>query len=159
MGDRVLAGDPLGYGLQGHNCGYRQRNLWTWSHAHLRSAMGVSTFEALVYEMPLGMRFRKALFWHGGQLYTFRKLHELRRGRDALQWALHCAEGDITLDAEIDGSGTSLHELPYVKTNCSGTFSVRNNSLSRADLVFTVRGRPPEELSTEDGAVLEMAGA
>ncbi len=158
LGDRVFSGDPLGYGLQGHNCGYRHRNLWTWSHAHFRSMNGISTFEALVYEIPLGMRFRKALFWHGGHLYTFRKLQELRRDRDSLRWILHCQDGEKTLEAELDGAGPSLHRLPYLKTDCSGTFEVHNNSLSRAKIVLTARRRPAETVSTEAGAVLEMAG-
>ncbi len=157
-GGRVFSGEPLGYGLQGHNCGYRHRNLWTWSHAHLRSAAGVSTFEALVYEIPLGMRFRKALFWHEGRLYTFRKLQELRRERDPLRWILRCEEGGNTLEAEIDGAGPALHRLPYWKTDCSGTFEVCNNSLARARIVLSARGRPKETLSSEDGAVLEMTG-
>ncbi len=157
-GDRVMSADALGYGLQGHNCGYRHRNRWTWSHAHLRSAAGASTFEALVYEMPLGMHFRKALLWHGGTLYTFRKLQELRRERDPFRWLLRCADDNATLEAEIDGSGPSLHQLPYLKTNCSGSFDVRNNSLARAKFVFTNPNRPAETLETDDGAVLEMAG-
>ena len=29
-----LRGRPLGFGVQGHNCGYRHRNFWTWTHAY-----------------------------------------------------------------------------------------------------------------------------
>jgi hypothetical protein len=158
LGDRVFSGDPLGYGLQGHNCGYRHRNLWTWSHVHLRSIAGVSTFEALVYEMPFGMHFRKALLWHKGRLHVFRKLQELQRERDSLRWVLCCKEGNTTLEADIDGTGPSLHQLRYLKTDCSGSFEVRNNSLSRARLVLSVPGHAPETFVTDDGAVLEMAG-
>ena len=28
---RIFRGETLGYGLQGHNCGYRHRNMWTWT--------------------------------------------------------------------------------------------------------------------------------
>jgi hypothetical protein len=118
----------------------------------------VSTFEALVYKMPLGLRFRKALFWHDGMLYTFRKLQEVRRDRDPFRWVLRCETGGNTLEAEIDGAGPALHRLPYLKTDCSGTFEVRNNSLARAKIMLRARGRPAETVSTEDGAVLEMAG-
>jgi hypothetical protein len=30
---RVFRGEPLGMGVQGHSCGFRHRNLWTWTHA------------------------------------------------------------------------------------------------------------------------------
>jgi hypothetical protein len=33
---RSFAADPLGIGVQGHNCGYRHRNFWTWTHAYFR---------------------------------------------------------------------------------------------------------------------------
>src|SRR5574341_1165404 len=29
---RQWSGDPLGFGLQGHNCGFRHRHLWNWAH-------------------------------------------------------------------------------------------------------------------------------
>ena len=63
-----FAGDPLGFGVQGHNCGYRHRNFWTWTHAYFpRPGRAASTLEALVYEMPFGLVFRKAVLWHDGQ--------------------------------------------------------------------------------------------
>ena len=53
---RVLSGDPLGFGVQGHNCGYRHRNFWTWTHAYFpRTGQPASTLEALRYEMPFGL--------------------------------------------------------------------------------------------------------
>ena len=58
--DRSLRGEPLGYGMQGHNCGYRHRDTWTWTHLHFpRVNSSASTFEALIYNMPLGVLFRK----------------------------------------------------------------------------------------------------
>ena len=64
---RVFEGDPLGFGVQGHNCGYRHRNFWTWAHAYFPRPNGqASTLEALVYEMPLGLLFRRAVLWHEG---------------------------------------------------------------------------------------------
>src|SRR5579864_6540512 len=30
----TFVGDPLGYGVQGHNCGYRHRNFWAWTHVY-----------------------------------------------------------------------------------------------------------------------------
>jgi len=71
------AGEPLGYGLQGHNCGYRHRSYWRWAHAYLgRPGRQASTFEALVYDLPFGMVFRKAVLWHEGEATIFRKLKE-----------------------------------------------------------------------------------
>lgn len=157
----TFTGDPLGFGLQGHNCGFRHRHLWNWTHCLFADEPGgpMSTFEALEYEMPLGLRFRKALLWHRGTLYTFRRLRTIVRDRHHLQWAftgLH-KDGSV-LTAVIDGSGPSIHRLPYLKTNCSSTFEVANNSLARATLYFRRPGQPVEQLTTDGGAVLEMAG-
>ena len=160
---RRFRGQPLGYGLQGHNCGFRHRSLWNWTHCAVRNSEGggMSSFEALEYEMPLGLRFRKALLWHGGKLYTFRKIQEIRRDRDYLQWEFRCtgcADG-AELVAVIDGSGPSLHRLPYLKTNCASSFEVANNSLARATLHLSRPGHRVEEISTDGGTVLEMVGA
>jgi hypothetical protein len=45
-----------------------------------------------------------------------------------------------------------------VKTDCTGSFEVANNSLARAVLRLERRGRPDETLETRTGAVLEMVG-
>lgn len=155
---RSFAGDPLGFGVQGHNCGYRHRNFWTWTHAHFpRSGTSPITFEALVYEMPLGMVFRKAVLWHEGKEHEFRSLQEIRRDANGLGWNFRCSGKDgLRLEAAIDGAGPSIHRLPYVKTDCTGRFEVTNNSLARAVLRLERRGQPVEILETNTGAVLEM---
>ena len=157
---RSFAGNPLGFGVQGHNCGYRHRKFWTWSHAYFSgTGKGASTFEALVYEMPLGLAFRKAVLWHDGQVYKFHKLHEIRRDADGLAWNFRCFTKDgFRLEAAIDGAGPSIHQLPYVKTDCTGSFEVVNNSLARAMLRLERHGRSVETLETTTGAVLEMVG-
>src|SRR6266852_4807306 len=77
LNDRAFRGEPLGFGMQGHNCGYRHRHFWTWTHVYFHGVRGQgSTFEALVYEMPFGAMFRKAVLWHGGEMYTFGKFSE-----------------------------------------------------------------------------------
>jgi hypothetical protein len=58
----------------------------------------------------------------------------------------------------MDGAGPSLHRLPYLKTDCRGSFEVTNNSLARAVLRLERRGEPVETLETSTGAVLEMVG-
>lgn len=153
-------GETLGFGLQGHNCGYRHRNQWTWAHAYFRGVDGLpTTLEALVYEMPLGLRFRKAVLWHREQQHVFRSLHETARDTNRLKWDFSCATRDgHRASASFDGSGASAHRLPYMKTDCRGSFEVRNNSLAKATLRFEDRGRQIEELVTTNGAVLEMAG-
>jgi len=162
---RIFEGNPLGFGVQGHNCGYRHRNFWTWIHAYFprpdsrSSAWKASTLEALVYEMPFGLVFRKAVLWHEGEEHEFRDLEEIRREPDKLGWSFRCSTKDgFRLEAAIDGAGPSLHRLRYVKTDCSGSFEVANNSLARAILRLERRGRPDETLETGTGAVLEMAG-
>ncbi|MGO9796470.1 MAG: hypothetical protein ACLPLZ_10300 [Terracidiphilus sp.] len=157
---RSFAGDPLGFGVQGHNCGYRHRNFWTWTHAYFpRPDARATTLEALVYEMPFGLVFRKAVLWHEGEKHEFRNLQEIKRNPDELGWSFRCPTKDgFRLEAAINGAGPSIHRLPYVKTDCTGSFEVANNSLARAILRLERRGIPDETLETNIGAVLEMVG-
>ena len=167
---RSFQGDPLGFGVQGHNCGYRHRNFWTWTHAYFSrpdrrssagkaSALKASTLEALAYEMPFGLVFRRAVLWHDGEKYEFGNLQEIKKDPNEFGWNFHCSTKDgFRLEAAIDGAGPSIHRLPYVKTDCKGSFEVANNSLARAVLRLERRGRPAETLETNTGAVLEMVG-
>ncbi len=157
---RRFSGDPLGFGVQGHNCGYRHRDFWSWAHAYFaRSGEPPTTLEALVYDMPFGMYFRKAVLWHKGAQHTFRSLREITRDRESFQWKFNCATRDgLQLEAAFDGRGESLHRLPYLKTNCSGSFEVTNNSLARATLCLRRKNGEAETLETDTGAVLEMTG-
>jgi len=157
---RRFAGDPLGFGVQGHNCGYRHRNFWRWTHAYFRrEGKPASTLEALVYEMPLGLIFRKAVLWHDAKASRFGELREVRKAREEMQWEFACTSADgIQLEVTIDGRGPSLHRLPYVKTNCSGTFEVSNNSLASAAILIRGANDSVETLETSKGVVLEMGG-
>jgi len=157
---QTFEGNPLGFGVQGHNCGYRHRNFWTWTHAHFpRAHTDPSTFEALAYEMPFGLVFRKAVLWHEGKEHVFRNLREARRDVAEFGWNFRCSTKDgFQLEGAIDGAGPSLHRLPYLKTDCTGSFAVANNSLARAVLRLEQRGRRVEALETSTGAVLEMVG-
>jgi len=157
---RSFRGEPLGYGLQGHNCGYRHRRFWSWTHVHFPDAQGRgSTFEALAYEMPLGMVSRTAVLWHDGEKYNFRKVRESVRDSQKLDWRLECtgARG-ARVEVSIRGREASVHRLPYVKTDCSGRFEVANDSLALVRIILRRPGKVAEELSTDSGAVLEMAG-
>ncbi|MFZ0139431.1 MAG: hypothetical protein WAK89_20370 [Candidatus Sulfotelmatobacter sp.] len=159
-----LAGDPLGFGVQGHNCGYRHRDFWTWAHAYFPRPDGpATTLEALIYDMPFGLIFRKAVLWHEGQQHVFRNLQEKNRNADEFAWNFHCSSRDgARLEAAFDGAGSCLHHLPYLKTNCSGSFEVTNNSLAKASVRlergFRQMGGAPTQLETATGAVLEMVG-
>jgi hypothetical protein len=157
---RSFEGAPLGFGVQGHNCGYRHRNFWTWAHAYFpRAGSPPSTLEALMYEMPFGLIFRKAVLWHDGKKHEFKNLQEISRDQNEFCWSFHCSSNDgYRLQAVIDGTGLSIHRLPYLKTNCTGDFEVTNNSLARAVLRLEQRDRPIETLETGIGAVLEMVG-
>jgi hypothetical protein len=119
----------------------------------------MTAFEALEYEIGLGMSFRKAILWREGRLLTFKKLVETKRDRGQLQWNFRCTNSKerIEIIAEIDGGGASLHRLPYTRTNCRGAFEVSNNSLASAVLVVK-RGNKTEEIRATGGAALEMAG-
>ncbi len=157
---RSFAGDPLGFGVQGHNCGYRHRGFWTWGHAYFPRPDGAgSTLEALVYDMPFGLVFRKAVLWHEGKQHRFRNLRESRNDPEEFAWSFRCSAKDgLQLEAAFDGAGPSLHRLPYMKTDCSGTFEVANNSLAKATLRLKQPGGAVETLETANGAVLEKVG-
>ena len=146
--------------MQGHNCGYRHRHSWTWTHIHFPGVEGPSsTFEALVYEMPFGLVFRRAVLWHKREEYTFRKLRESVRDAQKLTWKMECSDGrGAQVDVEIAGREGLVHRLPYVKTDCSGEFEVANDSLAIARLVLLLPGRAAEELTTDSGAAVEMVG-
>ncbi len=157
---RTFAGDPLGFGVQGHNCGYRHRNLWTWAHAYFAPpGKPATTLEALVYEMPFGLLFRKAVLWHNQQPYIFPKLREIVRDPENMQWKFSGIERNgMRLKAAFDGRGSSLHRLPYLKTDCSGSFEVANNSLASASILLESADGARERLEAAAGAVLEMVG-
>jgi hypothetical protein len=161
LNDQSFRGERLGYGMQGHNCGYRHRHFWTWTHIHFPGARGRgSTFEALAYEMPLGMMSRTAVLWHDGEKYTFRKFSESVRDSRQLSWKLECSDARGTrAEARVSGRERFVHRLPYVKTNCSGRFEVANDSLALARIVLQRPGRAAEEMTTDSGAVLEMVGS
>jgi hypothetical protein len=157
---QTFAGEPLGFGVQGHNCGYRHRNFWRWTHAYFsRPGQRASTLEALVYEMPFGLVFRKAVLWHDGQKYSFSKLQESDASKEPFHWMFRCiTRNGLQVEAAIDGRGASVHRLPYIKTNCTGSFEVMNNSLAFASLLVHTASGQPERLETAMGAVLEMVG-
>jgi len=156
---RKFAGEPLGFGVQGHNCGYRHRNFWTWTHAYFpRPGRVATTLEALVYEMPFGLVFRKAVLWHDGVEHVFRNLQETSDPRRNMQWTFRCAtRSGLEITVAIDGRGTT-HHLPYLKTDCSGSFEVTNNSLASASLLLESARGPSAWLETKTGAVLEIVG-
>jgi hypothetical protein len=157
---RSFAGGPLGYGMQGHNCGYRHRNFWTWAHAYFQRPDGAaSTFEALVYEMPLGLFFRKAVLWHEGKQHVLHNFREGKRDRNDLLWDFRCLSGrGLQVEATFDGQGTSVHRLPYLKTDCTGSFEVANNSLAMATVSLRHANGAIGKLETTTGAVVEMVG-
>jgi hypothetical protein len=161
LNERVFRGEPLGWGMQGHNCGYRHRHFWTWTHIHFRGLQGqAATFEALAYEMPFGLVFRKAVLWYDGEEYKFRKFRESMRDSEKLKWDLECSDASgIRLEVSVSGREQSVHRLPYVKTDCSGRFEVANDSLAMARIVLKRPKRAAEELTTDSGAVLEMVGS
>jgi hypothetical protein len=154
---RKVSGQPLGFGVQGHNCGYRHRSYWRWMHAYFPQSDGGSTLEALVYDLPLGMVFRNAILWHHGKATPIHKIKELEIARsiEKLRWRFsgELASG-APIEAIIDGVAPGIHELPYTRTDGSGTFPVSNASLARAIVTLGQR----ETLETETGAVLEMGG-
>jgi len=155
---RVFEGDPLGFGIQGHNCGYRHRSHWTWAHAFFPREKNPSTLESLIYDMPLGLTFWKAVLWHDNHEYVFQRCRKSSFDRQQFRWQFQCERGDASLSAVIDGSGPNVHRIAYQKTDGSGTFDVLNNSLARATVHLDRPGLRVDDLETLTGAVLESAG-
>ena len=114
LGGRKFSGDPLGFGVQGHNCGYRHRNFWRWTHAYFpRAEKPASTLEALVYEMPFGLVFGKTVLWHDSQAYTFRALKERRNRRDEMLWEFDCSSGGIAPGVRYDAR--TAYQVPFAE--------------------------------------------
>src|SRR5919108_4609968 len=157
---QTCRGEPLAYGMQGHNCGYRHRKFWAWTHIHFPNGGGrSSTVEALVYEMPLGMMFRRVVIWHEGREHVFRGLQNLEWDPSQLVWSFLCVNPKVSaVKVEVQGRKGLIHRLPYFKTYCSGQFEVANDGLATARMTWYTPGNSPMELSTETGAVIEMAG-
>ena len=89
----------------------------------------------------------------------FRNLRDTDSRLEPMQWNFHCAaRNGMQLEAAIDGRGASVDRLPYLRTDCSGSFEVVNNSLASASLVIQSAGRPVDKLETNKGAVLEIVG-
>ncbi len=153
-----FAGEPLGFGLQGHNCGYRHRTYWRWMHAYFRQPGGAaSTLEALVYDLPFGMVFRNAVLWHAGKASRLRRMEEREIVREAtrLKWGFAAVTAEGTrVEVVAEGHAPGIHGLAYTRTNGKGTIPVSNASLARA----TLRIDEKEILETDGGAVLEMGG-
>jgi hypothetical protein len=158
---QILSGEALGFGVQGHNCGYRHRTYWRWMHAYLPSDQDrATTLEALVYDLPLGMTFRKVILWHEGNATILRKINEreIVIESNRLKWSFTGTAPDGRhIDATIQGKTPGVHRLPYTRTDGSGTFPVANASLARATINIEANGRV-QTLETEGGAVLEMGG-
>lgn len=158
--DQRFTGQPLGFGVQGHNCGYRHRTYWRWMHAYFaHSNTSPSTLEALVYDMPFGMTFRNAIWYHDAKPLTLRRIQELQIVNDSrkLRWVFAATGPDGSpLQATIQATSPQIHRLPYEKTDCSGTFPVANASLACAQVRFG--NNPSDTLETTTGAVLEFGG-
>jgi hypothetical protein len=157
---QTFTGAPLGFGVQGHNCGYRHRTFWRWMHAYFLDPAGnASTVEALVYDMPLGMTFRNAIWWNSAKPVTLRRIQEIEIVNDSSnsKWtfAAKTPEGS-PVEVTAEASAPQIHHLPYTKTDCSGTFPVTNASVARAQIRFG--NNLNQILETATGAVLEFGG-
>jgi hypothetical protein len=108
--------------------------------------------------MPFGLVFRRAVLWHDRQQHVLRSLIEEGKSAPSLKWAFRgSSRHGVQVRANFEGPDSSVHRLPYVKTDCSGTFPVVNNSLARVSLQVQC-GDNVEQLTSDTGAVLEMGG-
>jgi hypothetical protein len=161
MDGRRWEGDILGWGVQGHNCGYRHRRHWSWAHClWLDEKRPVGTLEALSYEIPLGLRVRRAVLWQEGVRTVFHDVREKVRSREPFVWELLARDPNSSLRVQVhwEGHPPSTHVLSYRATDGRSSFEVCNNCLARA----TVRVHGPDlsirEWEADGGAILEMAG-
>lgn len=161
MDGRRWEGDILGWGVQGHNCGYRHRRIWTWAHCLLLDKeQPVGTFEALSYEIPLGLHFRKAVLWQDGVRTVFRNVREVVRNRRPFVWELDCRDPGSSVLARVhfEGNPPATHVLSYRATDGRNSFEVSNNSLAYATVQALLPGHPSREWKADGSAILEMAG-
>src|SRR5260370_39758165 len=99
--------------------------------------------------MTIVMMFRKAVLWHDGEKYTFRKFSESERDSRQLRWKLECSGvRGARVEARVSGRGRCVHWLPYVETDCSGRLAVANDSLPLARRVLRLPGQAAEALIT-----------
>jgi hypothetical protein len=106
------------------------------------------------------MVFRKAILWHKGSATILRRFKEIEIERESsrLKWKFSAlAANGSPIEVTVDAQAPVIHELPYAKTDCSGTFPVSNASFANAVLRFGKNAG--EVLETAGGAVLEMGGA
>jgi hypothetical protein len=153
----TFRGEPLGFGVQGHNCGYRHRSYWRWMHAYFPRATGATTLESLVYDLPFGMKFRNVILQHEGKLTRFAKLieREIVCEKNLLKWTFAAGGNNgASIELTVEGASPELHHLPYFKTDNSGTFQVSNASLAHAVLKLP----DGQLLESKGGAVLEFGG-
>ena len=158
---QTFTGAPLGFGVQGHNCGYRHRTYWRWMHAYFFDDTGKpSTLEAVVYDMPLGMTFRNAIWWNGAKPTRLHRIQEreIVNNSSNSRWTFTAkTQEGSPVEVTVEATEPQIHHLPYTKTDCSGTFPVTNASLARAQIRF---GNSLDQiLETATGAVLEFGGA
>ena len=66
---RKFAGEPLGFGVQGHNCGYRHRTFWRWMHAYFPNPAGTMC----------------ARFWLGVRTHRTRRFEEEAAQPDCME--------------------------------------------------------------------------
>ncbi len=161
MDGRRWEGEILGWGVQGHNCGYRHRRRWSWAHCLLLDGkQPVGSFEALSYDIPLGGHVRRAVLWQDGARTLFRDVREVVRTRRPFAWELQCRDSRSPFRAEVrlEGHPPSNHALSYRATDGRSSFEVGNNSLARARVrVLSADGRV-RDWEADGSTVLEMAG-
>jgi len=157
---QTSSGDPLGFGVQGHNCGYRHRTYWRWMHAYFFDEAGKpSTLEALVYDMPLGMTFRNAILCKDAKPMRLHRIQEreIVNNSSNAKWTFTAKTPEGSpVEVTAEASAPHIHHLPYTKTDCSGTFPVTNASLACAQIRFG--NNLDQTLETATGAVLEFGG-
>jgi hypothetical protein len=108
-----------------------------------------------VYDLPLGMTFRKAVVWHAGKATVLRKMTEREQVQQAnhLKWSFAGLLEGAPVSVTVEDAAPGIHRLPYMKTDESGAFPVANASSAGAILQV---GDQREE--TARGAVVEFGG-
>jgi len=112
----------------------------------------------LIYDLPLGLVFRKAVLWHKGTRYIFRGLKDVQTRDTNLSWQFRASGSGVKLEFSVGASEPNIHQLAYEKTDGSGTFKVLNSSLAHARLSLQRPDQACEELETATGAVIEIGG-
>ena len=158
---KKFSGDPLGFGVQGHNCGYRHRTYWRWMHAYFAGSARQqrARWKRLYMICRLAWSFAKRSGGMTARPTVLKRFQEIEVEREAarLQWRFAAVDADGSAVRSHDRSCRAGHSRAAVFED--GLF----RHISGVERQFcechgAFRQERQQVLETIGGAVLEMGG-